>query len=223
MLRGGRRGGRGGGVVAGALIGAAVGGAIANRRDDDGEEEEYEEEEEGPKCYAMREKLISIGDSFNINRMSRRRGRGTPAYIANNKVLRLRETFEIQTLDRDTLYQIQERKMRVRDSMAIEDANGDKVAEIKKRAVGIIRDNFVLKIRGEKNWQIHGTILEHDFTINEGGDTIATVHKNWIAPIRDTYFVDIAEGVDEGLVLCVVTALEAMSEDWWRKNEQMHA
>ena len=68
------------------------------------------EEEDGPKTYAMKEKLLlNIGDDFYINKMSRRRGKGKPAFIANNKVMRLRETFYLQTRDRDTLYQIQER------------------------------------------------------------------------------------------------------------------
>ncbi|CAB9507693.1 Pfam:DUF567 [Seminavis robusta] len=127
-----------------------------------------EEEDEGPKTYAMREKLLlDIGDDFNINRMHRRRGCGEAAFIANNKVLRLRETFNLQTSDRETLYQIQERKMRARDATAVEDADVHKVAEIKKKVVGLVRDNFVVKVRGDTNWVINGSILEHDFTILE--------------------------------------------------------
>ena len=161
----------------------------------------------------MREKLLAlIRDDFNINRMHRRRGRGRPAFVARNKVARVRETFELQSLGGRTLYQIQERKARVRDSMAIEDEDGHKVAEIKKRAVGVVRDNYVLKIRGERNWQIHGSILQHDFTIREGGRTIATIHEKWIAPVQDCYFVDVDDGEDAALMLCICVALEAMDD-----------
>lgn len=176
---------------------------------------EAREEDDGPKTYAMKEKvLLSIGDDFKIKEVSRRHGLGDTAYVAKNKVLRLRETFNLQNADGDTLYQIQERKMRVRDAMAIEDADGEKVAEIKKKVIGIVRDNFVVKVRGETNWHIKGSILEHDFTIEEDGNEIVTIHKNWITPVpgrEDCYFIEINEGVDEGLALCVCVALESLS------------
>eukprot|EP00536_Pseudo-nitzschia_multiseries_P002019 jgi/Psemu1/301174/fgenesh1_kg.27_\ len=161
----------------------------------------------------MREKLLTFGDDFTINKMSRRRGKGKPAYYANNKVLRLRETFNLQTCrGGKTLYQIQERKLRIRDSMAIEDANGHKIAEIKKRAIGIVRDNFVVKVKGDTDWQVHGSILEHNFTIKEHGREIVKVHKKWIAPIRDCYFIDVHGTDDVPLALMVVIGLEAMTD-----------
>ncbi|CAB9501803.1 Pfam:DUF567 [Seminavis robusta] len=176
------------------------------------ERREEEEEDDGPKVYAMREKLLlGLGDDFNINKMHRRRGMGETAFIANNKVLRLRETFNLQTSDHETLYQIQERKLRARDAMAIEDADGNKVAEIKKKVLGLLRDNFVVKVRDDTDWAIKGSILEHDFTIEEDGNEIVKVHKNWIAPVRDCYYIEISEGVDEGLALCVCIALESMT------------
>lgn len=37
--------------------------------------------------------------------------------------------------------------------MAIEDSDGNKVAELKKRIVGVVRDNYVVKIRGDRDWR----------------------------------------------------------------------
>ena len=37
--------------------------------------------------------------------------------------------------------------------MAIEDSSGHKIAELKKRTVGVVRDNFVVKIRGDRDWR----------------------------------------------------------------------
>ena len=194
-------------------------GRFAERRQERREERrerrnsDSDSDDDGPKTYAMKEKLLlDIGDDFKINRMHRKRGKGKTAFIANNKVMRLRETFELQTTDRETLYQIQERKMRARESMTIEDNDGHKVAEIKKKAIGVVRDNFVVKVRGDTNWQIHGSILEHEYTIKENGREIMNVHKKWIAPVQDCYFIDISEGVDEGLALCVCIALESMED-----------
>jgi uncharacterized protein YxjI len=163
----------------------------------------------------MREKLLAFGDDFEIKKASRRHGgrAGPTAFYVDNKVMRVRETFNLRKSKHgDVLYQIQERKARVRDSMAIEDAGGDTIAELKKRGVGVVRDNFVVKVRGDRDWQVHGSILEHDFKIKEGGKSIVTVHKNRVSPIKDSYFIDIDEDCDdEALALMVVIGLDEMT------------
>lgn len=108
-----------------------------------------------------------------------RRGNGEePAFYVDNKVVRVRETFNIRSSPHGkVLYQVQERKMRVRDAMAIEDGYGEKIAEIKKRVVDVVRDSFVIKIRGERDWACHGSILEHHFTNKEHGELVAQIHK----------------------------------------------
>lgn len=69
-------------------------------------------------------------------------------------MVRVRKTFNLRkSRSGSTLYQIQERLARVRDSMAIEDSDGNKVAELKKRIVGVVRDNYVVKIRGDRDWR----------------------------------------------------------------------
>ena len=209
-----------GAAAIGIVAGAAVGVAVHKRRHggDDGScspsPDSGSDDGDGPQTFAMREKLLTFGDDFTINKMSRRRGRGKPAYYANNKVLRMRETFNLQTSrGGETLYTIQERKARLRDSMAIEDDRGHKIAEIKKRSIGVVRDNFVVKVRGEDNWQVHGSILEHNFTIKENGREIVKVHKKWVAPIKDCYFIDIHGTDDVALALMIVIGLESMTED----------
>ena len=168
--------------------------------------------------FVMREKLLTFGKDFEIKEASHRRGghgQGKAKYYVDNKVLRARETFNIRSSRHgEVLYQVQERKLRVRDTMKIEDGNGDEIAKIKKRAVGVVRDNFVVKVRGDRDWQIHGAILDHDFTVKENGKTIVKVHKNWVTPIKDCYFIDIDEDCDDkALALMIVIGLEDMSED----------
>lgn len=178
---------------------------------------ESEDDFSGPASYSMRSKLLAFGNDFEIKKASRRHGGriGPTAFYVDNKVVRIRSTFNLRASRHgDTLYQIQERKARVRDSMVIEDGSGDRVAELKKRAIGVVRDNFVVKIRGDRDWQVHGSILEHDFKIKEGGRSIVTVHKNWVSPIKDSYFIDIDEDCDDNaLALMVVIGLEDMTED----------
>jgi len=200
------------GPAAKVVVGAA---AVKHRRDKKGSDSESSsDDEDGPKTFAMREKLLTFGNDFTINKMSRRRGKGKPAYYCDNKVVRIRETFNLKSSRAGrTLYSIQEKKARVRDSMEIEDDDGKRVAEIKKRSVGVVRDNFVVKIRGEDNWQVHGSVLEHDFTIKEDGREIVKVHKNWVTPIKDCYFIDIHGTDDMALALMVVIGIESLTDE----------
>jgi len=225
-----RRDNRGTGakIALGAVAVAGVAYGVKKHREgneDDGEQRgggseddaSSSDDEDICKTFAMREKLLTFGDDFTIEKLStKRRGgrKGRPAYYADNKVLRVRETFNLREFhDRKVLYSIQERKARVRDSMAIEDEDGNKIAEIKQRKVGVVRDNFVVKIRDETDWQVHGSILEHDFTIKEDGRQIVKVHKKWIAPIKDCYFIDVEQTDDVALALMVVIGLEALTNE----------
>lgn len=175
-----------------------------------------EEEDDGPIVYAMKEKLIHIiKDNFTIKRMvkgRRRLERGKPAFKCENKVVHLRDTFELQSLEGETLYTIQERKLRIRDSIKITDKKGDEVAKMKKREIGVAKDHYVVQIKGERNWEIHGSILKHDYTIREGGKVVATIHDKWIAPVKDCYFIDIDKGKDTALALCVCIALDSIED-----------
>ena len=166
--------------------------------------------------YVMREKLLTFGDDFKIKKASHRRGgrTGHTEFYVDAKKLRVRDTIKFRKESRhgDVLYEIQERKLRARDAMTIEDGNGKKVAEIKKRKVGVVRENFVVKVKGDRDWQIHGSVLDHEFKVKEGGKTIVEVHKNWVTPIKDAYFIDV-DYDDQALALAVVCGLENLADD----------
>ncbi|KAL9189372.1 hypothetical protein ACHAXT_009047 [Thalassiosira profunda] len=142
-----------------------------------------------------------------------RRRSGRTEFYVDAKKLRVRDTIKFRKDSRhgDVLYEIQERKLRARDAMTIEDGNGKKVAEIKKRKVGVVRENFVVKVKGDRDWQIHGSVLDHEFKVKEGGKTIVEVHKNWVTPIKDAYFIDV-DYDDQALALAVVCGLENLAE-----------
>ncbi|KAL9179274.1 hypothetical protein ACHAXT_008564 [Thalassiosira profunda] len=187
---------------------------FAERRQErrENRQERREERQHSRRCSSK----ASISSSKHSKASHRRGGRiGHTAFYVDNKVARARTTINLRESRRgDVLFQIQERKLRARDAMAIEDGDGRKVAEIKKRAVGVVRENFVVKVRGDTNWQIHGSILDHKFTVKEGGKTIVEVHKNWATPLKDAYFIEIDEECDDpALALMVVIGLEDMAED----------
>jgi uncharacterized protein YxjI len=152
----------------------------------------------------MRQKLLSIGDDFWIEDEE-----GNRAYRVDGKAARLRETILLKDASGREVAKIQERKLSVRDKMAIE-RDGETIATVHKALVGI-RDRFAIDIEGGENLKAHGNIVDHEYEIERGGDTIARVSKKWFR-VRDTYGVELRPGEDEAVLLAAVVALEALTD-----------
>src|SRR5687768_7393578 len=68
-----------------------------------------------PDRYKMRENLISFGDDFWIETQ-----RGRRAYKVDGKALRVRDTLKFKDLQGNVLAEIQEKMLRIKDTMTIE-------------------------------------------------------------------------------------------------------
>jgi uncharacterized protein YxjI len=152
----------------------------------------------------MREKLLSIGDDYWIEDED-----GNRAYRVDGKAARLRETILLKDASGREVAKIQERKLSVRDKMAIE-RDGETIATVHKALIGI-RDRFAIEITGGDDLKAHGNIVDHEYEIERDGKTIARVSKKWFR-VRDTYGVQLGSGEDEGVLLAAVVALEALTD-----------
>ncbi len=163
--------------------------------------------EEGPAPirFMMREKLASIGDDFWIENEQ-----GERVYKVNGKAMRLRETFVLEDLSGNELVKIQEKKLSVRDKIAIE-RDGDTVATVKKALVGI-RDRFVVDVEDGEDLKAKGNFWDHEYEIERDGDTIANISRKWFR-VRDSYGVEIESGEDAPLILAIVVAIDTLSDN----------
>jgi uncharacterized protein YxjI len=156
--------------------------------------------------YKMRQRLISIGEDFDIED-----DRGNRVYHVDGKVLRIRETFVIEDLSGNEVATIREKKIALRDTMNIL-RGGDVVATIRKAWVTPFRDKFAIDVVNGPDMTAQGNILDHEYEIRQGGETIARVSKHWFT-LRDTYGIDIAPGHDDGLILAMAVAIDEMAHD----------
>ncbi len=154
--------------------------------------------------FQMREEFVSIGDDSWIED-----GDGNRAYKANGKAARLRDTFVLEDMSGHQVAKIKERALHVRDTMTI-DLDG-RSATVKKALVGI-RDRYHVEVDGSEDLKVHGNIVDHEYEIEQSGDTIAEVSKKWFR-VRDTYGVEVRPGADIPLILSVVVAIDAMARD----------
>jgi len=165
------------------------------RRHDDGPANER---------FLMREKLLAIGDDFWIENDS-----GARAYKVNGKAIRLRQTFVLEDAGGAEVARIQERKLSIRDKVAIE-RGGDTVATVHKALVGI-RDRFAIDLEHGDDLKAHGNVVDHEYEIRRDGDTIATISKKWFR-VRESYGVEINPGEDTALILAMTVAIDSLTE-----------
>ena len=151
----------------------------------------------------MREKLLSIGDDYWIEN-----DRGERAYKVDGKAVRIRKTFVLEDASGGEVARIQERKLSVRDKIAIE-RDGDAAVTVRKALVGI-RDRFAIDVRDGADMKAHGNVVDHEYEIERDGETVATISKKWFR-VRDAYGVDVAAGEDAALVLAITVAIDSLT------------
>jgi uncharacterized protein YxjI len=153
--------------------------------------------------FVMRERLLAIGDDFWIEN-----DRGERAYKVDGKAFRLRQTFVLEDSAGGEVARIQERKLSVRDKVAIE-RDGDTAATVHKALIGI-RDRFAIDVEHGADMKAHGNVVDHEYEIERDGDTVATISKRWFR-VRDSYGVDVAAGEDVPLVLAIAVAIDSLT------------
>ena len=160
-------------------------------------------DEPGGVRFLMREKLLSIGDDYWIENEA-----GERAYKVDGKAVRVRQTFILEDSAGNELARIQERKLSIRDKVAIE-RDGDTLATIHKALVGI-RDRFSIDVEAGDDLKAHGNVVDHEYEIERDGDTVATISKKWFR-VRESYGVDVAADADIPLILAIPVAIDSLT------------
>jgi uncharacterized protein YxjI len=155
--------------------------------------------------YKMREKLVSFGNDFWIETES-----GQRAFKVDGKMLRVRDTLFFEDLAGRELCKIQARLLTVRDTMAIEGPSNETLATVKKALITPLRDRWTVKVGNGPDLLVQGNILDHQYTIGEGGSKVAEVSKRWFR-LADTYGVQIEPGQNDIVILAVTVAIDMMA------------
>ena len=155
--------------------------------------------------YKMRQRMISIGDDFDIENEH-----GERVFRLDGKALRIRKTILFKDMDGHELYKIQERMLHLRDSMEIEGPDGDRVAIVKKAMISPFRERWTAKLEEGPDLHVQGNIVDHEYSIERDGTKTAEVSKRWFRA-RDTYGVEVAPGENDVLILAVTTVIDTMA------------
>lgn len=159
----------------------------------------------GPMRYQMRQRLVSIGDDYNIEN-----DRGERAFHVDGKALRLRSTLIFQDPMGHELCKIQERVARVKDTMAIEGPGGETLATVKKALITPLRERWTVKVGAGPDLEIQGNILDHEYVVEADRRRVAEVSKKWFR-VADTYGVEVEPGQNDVVILAATVAVDMMA------------
>jgi uncharacterized protein YxjI len=160
----------------------------------------------GGTKYRMREQVFALGDDYWVENDA-----GEHAFKVDGKVLRLRNTFALQDPSGTELYKVQKKLLKIRDTMGIE-RGGQTVATVKKALITPFRERFSIGVEGGEDMEAKGNIVDHEYTIERGGNTVAEVSKRWFR-VRDTYGIEVAPGQDDALIIALTVCIDQMTHD----------
>jgi uncharacterized protein YxjI len=115
----------------------------------------------------------------------------------------------LETPSGGELFKIQQKELRIRDTMEIE-RDGQTVATVKKALITPLRDRFEIKVQDGGDLSAKGNIVEHEYEIHRDGEKIAEVSKRWFR-VRETYGIEIAPGENDALILAATVCIDEMS------------
>jgi uncharacterized protein YxjI len=113
------------------------------------------------------------------------------------------------------MYLIRERFFRLGEDSDITDEHGRPVLHVDGKVLSL-HNRFTIDVPGPDDLEMRGNLFDHEFTIRRGGQTVATISKQWFT-MRDTYAADVAPGQDDLLILASVLALD-LAEDQERRQ-----
>ena len=159
----------------------------------------------GVKRYQLRQKMVSLGQDYWIENEH-----GEKVYKVDGKVFTIHKTFFFEDAHGKKLAKLKKLILTLKEIIEIEGPDGEQLAKVTKDLFTPLKEHFVVKVKNSPDLEIHGNILDHEYSINNENQKIAQVSKKWLS-IRDSYAVEIEPGQDDVLVLAIVTSIDEMT------------
>ena len=122
----------------------------------------------------------------------------------------MRDTLVFEDANGNHLLKLQERMVRVRDTMNISDNDGNTVATVKKAMIAPLRERWSVDVKGAPDIKVQGNIVDHEYTLESDGGKVAEVSKRWFR-VADTYGVEVEPGQNVPLILAITAVVDQMA------------
>ena len=151
--------------------------------------------------YVIRERMFRLGEDSDITDEA-----GQPVLHVDGKVLSLHNRLILTDPAGRETGQVHRKLAALRPTYEIT-IDGTDVAEVRKHLFTPFRERFTIDVHGTDGMEIRGDLLDHEFTIDRDGHTVATISKRWLT-VTASYAVEVASGENDLLILASVLALD---------------
>ncbi len=160
----------------------------------------------------IKQKLISVGDKYNVTDANQ-----NPVFTVRSRVISplLHKKFLYDAAGRK-LITIQRKIVDILPNYIIKDANGNKIARI-KRKFGF-RSNFAI-IGYSKEFSIRGDLFAWNFSIYQGNEMVGSVTKK-VFHINDKYTLDIKYPEDAPFFTACVIVIDNLCHNGVRSGNR---
>jgi len=155
--------------------------------------------------FIMKQKLLSLRDSFEI-----KNEHDELAFTAKSKFFSVRKSFQLKDADEQDVVSIKQQLLAIKPKFFFEHNQGH-TALLKKHFFPLFSHKFTLYV-GDELVEITGNIWGHEYQFVRRGEMIAQVSKQWFS-WSDTYGVDIARQDDVWFVMSTVIAIDCLIHD----------
>lgn len=123
----------------------------------------------------------------------------------------LRPKADVQDAAGQTIYTVKGRLLAFPKHMTIHGPDGAEVASLRAKAFSMIKDKMTMEVPTGEPWKLEGSFIEKNYSVTVGDRHVVQITQKWVT-IRDTYTLDVADGIDVGLALAVVWAIDRWVE-----------
>ena len=150
--------------------------------------------------YQMRQKIFSFGDDYTIQDEQ-----GRDCYYVDGHAFSIGDKLSFQDMAGNELAFIREKLLSIGKTYYIDYPGGS--ATVHKHLFTFLRCAFTVDVPGPDDLEATGSLLDHEYSFQRGGRTVATVSKRYFA-MADTYGVDIADGENDVLILASTVVID---------------
>lgn len=155
--------------------------------------------------YLLRRKIFAIGDDFTVKDET-----GADRYIVDGKVFSIGHKVIISDMQGNEEATIHQHLLTLLPTYEIT-RNDQELAEVRKKLT-FFHEEFTVDIPGPDDLEVQGDLLDHEYEFTRGGQTVATVSKQWFT-LTDSYGVEVAPGIDDVLILASAIVIDLVNED----------
>lgn len=158
--------------------------------------------------YIVEQKLLALRDTFGIKSMN-----GNLLAYIKKQYVSFGPKFWFETPNGARLGEIHGKILTIRPTFEIYDAGGQMIAAVKKKLLKLLGSEWWLEAAGVQIARIKGNILQHDYYIQTpSGETVGQVHKKWVT-VRDSYCIEImSTRLSPFLVISYAIALDHVED-----------